>query len=165
MRKVVLVFAFGISPFLLLRCGSQTCLSCFDGGFPDVAPDVDKDASPFPDASNDVVASDASDASSLACTSPVGCGTGTPICCGTVVLNGGTPPNCTASSITSSCKAQCASAFVSNCSGTETVQLCAQGSDCTDPTYDKCCTFTSGNESLTFCATQSMANLSGATCH
>jgi hypothetical protein len=120
------------------------------------------------DAPSDVVTSDASDAggdaSSLACTSPSTCGSGTPICCASVVLNGGTPPNCTATSIASSCKGVCTTTFVSSCSGTETVQLCAKANDCTDPTYDKCCTFTSGNQSLTFCASQTIANSAGATC-
>lgn len=164
MRKLVLLFV----PFLLC-CGGG------DGGSDagaDAANDVTQNDAPVDatkDASSDtgsdvVVASDAGDGG-LACTSPAGCGGSTTLCCGTVVLNGGSPPNCTASSVTSQCSAQCASAFVSNCSGTETVQLCAQGPDCKDPTYDKCCTFTSGNQSLTFCATDSMATFAGATCH
>jgi hypothetical protein len=116
------------------------------------------------DAAKDAAANDASDGGGLACTSPAGCEAGTPLCCGTVVLNGGTPPNCTASSVTSACTTQCATAFVSNCSGTETVRLCAQASDCSDPTYNKCCTFGSGNQSLTFCSSQAIATGAGASC-
>ncbi len=164
MRKLVLVFGF--LPLLLLRCGTSNddCQCPADSGSDATTDGAKNDAAPPADAGNDVVATDASEAG-LACTSPAGCeGGATPLCCGTVVLNGGSPPSCTTTSVTSACAAQCTTAFVSNCNGTETVQLCAQGPDCNDPTYDKCCTFTSGNESLTFCTSQSIATGAGATC-
>jgi hypothetical protein len=167
MRKLVLVL--GLLPLLLVRCGGPTECACIgiDAGAPDGSPTkLDASGDAPSDAGGDVVVvTDAGDAGGLACTSPAACGTGSPVCCGTVVLSGGTPPNCTATSITSACAAQCTTAFVSNCNGTETVRLCEQAADCSsDPTNDKCCTFTSNNQSLTFCASQAIANGAGATC-
>jgi hypothetical protein len=57
--------------------------------------------------------------------------------------------------------AACPTTIPSSCTGTETVQLCQQMSDCTDATYKKCCTFS--GSTLTFCVDSTTA-ISG-TCH
>jgi hypothetical protein len=104
----------------------------------------------------------------IACDGPDGCEGSTPVCCGVDVPDGsGTYPQCGIAALGTSCTAAsaCATHFATTCSDTSKVQLCHVKSDCTDSTYNECCTFTSGGASLTFCIDATTAGLGGATCH
>jgi len=106
------------------------------------------------------------DAVSLTCQSPSDCGGGsTPICCATLSAGAGTPPNCPIDSLTSSCKATCTTSMNFSCNSISTVRGCAQSSDCPEPTYGKCCTFTdANNNTATFCTSAGIAAAGGAVC-
>jgi hypothetical protein len=90
------------------------------------------------------------------------------VCCTEVPLTGGSPPNCTNGTVTSSCKP--ASACPTKlggftCSGTEQLPLCTTKADCaSDPGNNLCCTFTQdGGGTLSFCG-NSLVTLGGGTC-
>jgi len=106
------------------------------------------------------------DAVSLTCQSPADCGGGsTPICCATLSTGAGTPPNCPIDSLTSSCKSSCTTSMNFACNSISTVRGCAQNSDCPEPTYGHCCTFTDGNNNTaTFCTSAGLAAAGGAVC-
>jgi hypothetical protein len=104
----------------------------------------------------------------IACDGPNGCGGSTPVCCGVDVPGGaGTFPQCGISAIGTSCTsaAACPTHIGTTCTDTTKVMLCHASADCTDGADNKCCTFTSGAASLTFCIDQQTAELAGATCH
>jgi len=161
--------------------GSSSLLACGgDSNVGDAGNDATTDSPSGNDAAPDSSASDAAgDAGSeaappgdagdggpvvtLGCANPSECDGGA-FCCGTVDLNGGTPPNCNVASITTACAAQCNTSLQFSCTVTETVRLCGQPSDCTENQYSKCCTFQTGNQQTTFCASQQIANAAGATC-
>jgi hypothetical protein len=125
------------------------------------------DTGPGDAAPSDGATSDAADSGTvvdITCTNPTQCDAGAALCCGTIVLSGGSPPACDVSSITTTCAAQCATMLPFSCTGTDTVRLCNQNTDCTEQGYDKCCTFQTGGQSVTFCANQGIATSAGATC-
>jgi hypothetical protein len=96
----------------------------------------------------------------------VGCGAAAPVCCGTIVLTGGSIPNCTSDPVTTTCQtsAQCTTKLGASCTGSNVVRLCAQPSDCTEATENQCCTFPGDGGSLSFCATSFAAGAAGGTC-
>jgi hypothetical protein len=67
------------------------------------------------------------------------------ICCGTLVLSGGTVPNCSASSLVTSCATTCTDnppGTFSGCMGNYTIRLCNATADCTNDTgRPVCCRF------------------------
>jgi len=134
----------------------------------DAAPDTSTSDSGSPaDAGPDVTPGDAGDGGtvvSLTCTNPTECDGGSPFCCGTVTLNGGTPPNCSIASVTAACKAQCTTMLQFSCNASDTVRLCNANTDCTELAYNKCCTFKMGSQTTTFCANQQIANAADAGC-
>lgn len=93
---------------------------------------------------------------SFACKDPSGCDGG--ICCADLVLGAGQPPNCPISSLASACKTTCTTKLAFSCSVTETVRFCAKPADCTEPGFPKCCDFQQGNQKVTFCASNAVAN-------
>jgi hypothetical protein len=104
----------------------------------------------------------------IACDGPDECGGSTPICCGVDVADGtGSFPMCGIASIGTSCTnaAQCKTHLPTSCSDTTKVQICHVSSECTDPTNNMCCTFSSNGAMLTFCIDSTTASLGGATCH
>ena len=103
---------------------------------------------------------------SLNCDGPDECGGATPNCCGTETSTG-SGSNCTPGTLGSACSsaASCPTHLASGCPSTTTVVFCHDSPDCTDPTDNKCCTFTSGNVALTFCTDATTATIAGATCH
>jgi len=104
----------------------------------------------------------------ITCDGPDGCSGSTPVCCGVDVPDGtGTFPKCGIQAIGTSCTsaAACPTQLGTTCSDTSKVVLCHAAADCTDSTYNKCCTFASGGASLTFCTNANTAALGGATCH
>jgi hypothetical protein len=70
---------------------------------------------------------------------------GSLLCCGTLVLDGGTVPNCGASSLTTSCATMCTDnppGTFSNCMGMYTIRLCNATADCANDTArPMCCRF------------------------
>jgi hypothetical protein len=118
------------------------------------------------DGSTSADGSTAADAGTGACTSPAGCSGATPVCCGTIVVTGGTVPNCTTDPPKVACTsaASCATQLGTTCSGTQTVRLCAMPADCTEATANKCCTFKRDGGSLSFCASALVAGIAGGTC-
>lgn len=105
------------------------------------------------------------DAISLTCQSPADCGDGgASICCGSLETGSGQPPNCPIKSLTSKCASSCTTSITLTCNSTSTVRACAKNADCTEPTYGKCCTFTDGNSSVTFCSSAGLALAAGAVC-
>jgi len=141
-----------------------------DGPAPqDAATDASADSAPH-DAALDATGGDASDGGGvtvdITCTSPAQCDGGAPVCCGTIALNGGTAPACDVSSITTTCTsaAQCTTTLPFSCTGNDTVRFCSQPGDCTESSYDKCCTFKTGTEQTTFCANTTIAGTVDASC-
>jgi hypothetical protein len=108
-------------------------------------------------------------ADKISCDGPDECvGTATPICCGVQTTNGmGNYPQCNPAALGTSCTTSdnCPTHLGQNCTDTTTVVLCHVKADCTDSTNNKCCTFTSGGASLTFCIDGVTAGLAGAKCH
>jgi hypothetical protein len=79
---------------------------------------------------------------SVACDKPADCPASAHICCGTIVVNGGTLPNCQIGSASSVCAATCTTALNFTCSATDTVRLCAAAADCAgDALNTYCCSF------------------------
>lgn len=107
-------------------------------------------------------------ADQVTCDGPEDCSGSTPVCCGVDVGNGqGTFPTCGATSIGATCSTanNCKTSIAQSCSATQKVQLCHHNSDCTnEASNNKCCTFSSGAASLTFCSNTTTANLGGGTC-
>jgi hypothetical protein len=109
------------------------------------------------------------DAGSYVCSSPSDCttaGSGD-VCCAHIPVTGGTVPNCTTGALTVACSAaaQCPTQLGQiTCSGTEVVRLCSQAADCTETGAPKCCTFTQGTGSISFCANAIVAAVAKATC-
>lgn len=124
------------------------------------------------DAANDAVEEDASRdagsdaqdgggfALSLKCAGGSQCDGGA-VCCGALAFR----PECSLLSLTASCKApaDCPTTLQPFCGGNETARLCDSPSDCTEPSYDRCCNFpiVGTNSSLTMCASAAMAAASG----
>lgn len=172
MRRIILA----LSTFAFLACSSDPVAvagtdAAADVGTPadagkDVAP---SDATTPSDGSVDSAIPDVvipPDAVSLTCMSPADCSDGgTPICCATLSAGAGQPPNCPIDSLTSSCKSSCTTAMTFSCNSVSTVRACEKNSDCPEPTYGKCCTFTDGNSNTaTFCTSAGIAAAGGATC-
>jgi hypothetical protein len=104
---------------------------------------------------------------SFGCMDPSTCASAMPVCCGTIPLTGGTIPNCTQGQISSACdtSAHCPTNIGLSCTGTQTVRLCKTSADCTEPSYNMCCTFGQSGGSLSFCANGVIAGGGGGTCH
>ncbi len=88
------------------------------------------------------------------------------MCCSTIDIDGGTVPNCTGTPVVAcTAPSACPTTIVStSCTGTQTLRLCKTNADCTESTYDQCCTFTSSGGSLTFCANSTIGFLGGGNC-
>ena len=93
-----------------------------------------------------------SGSTSFQCQKPSDCDAGS-FCCGTIVFNGGTLPNCTLEDASSACKTTCNSNVALSCKATDTVRTCAAKTDCTDAGsgYTDCCTVPFGDASAEFC--------------
>jgi hypothetical protein len=108
-------------------------------------------------------------ADQINCDGPDECGGSTPVCCGVYAGNGtGSVPNCGIATLGTSCTsaAQCPTHLESNCSDTTKVHICHVTAECAgDPTNNKCCTFTSGAASLSFCIDSFTASLGGGVCN
>ncbi len=100
------------------------------------------------------------------CSGSADCPNATPVCCDRITLNGGTIPNCSTSAVKTDCETSqmCATQLNATCSGSQVVRLCRANSDCTEPSYNQCCAFTSGGSTIHFCATSGLATLGGGTC-
>jgi hypothetical protein len=93
------------------------------------------------------------------------CEAGAPTCCGTLDFR----PNCSLRKLTASCAPEqaCLTTLQPFCGGTETVRLCATTAECTEPGFNRCCTFDihdPNGQTLVMCASQAMANASDASC-
>ncbi len=74
----------------------------------------------------------------IRCLQPSDC-QGNQACCETVALGGGQAPMCAIAGVSSECRVTCTTLLLPACTGTDTLRLCAQGSDCNDPTSPSCC--------------------------
>jgi len=173
MHKGLLVVASFVPSIVLFACSGGG-----DNTTTDAGSDATTDAAPGPDASDastkdvvvadapaDVNGSDASDAATVACQSPADCEGGTtPVCCGTIVADGGTPPSCHIGSVSSSCasSASCATQLQFSCNATEQVRLCTTIADCAEQNDPMCCTFQDGNQMLTFCVDSTTAGFASS---
>ena len=175
MRKRFLFLLGLASVSAALACGGDDNKT--DGG----GTDATTDAPPAKDAGGDAAAdANPSDATAdaptttdggdggtvvqLGCTNPDQCDGGASLCCATIDLNGGTPPNCNVASISSTCTSTCNTVLQFSCNASDTVRLCNKPADCTEAAYDKCCTFQTGNQSETFCANAVIASSADAGC-
>lgn len=161
MRNAFLLLSLG-----LFACSGETA-STIDSGVPvdsgaDQAvndsgqnkPDTSTgpDGGPSFDASGfDVSIPDAN----FACQDPSTCNGG--FCCADLVLGAGNPPNCGINSISSACKNTCTTKLAFSCSVTETVRFCAKNADCSEVANPKCCHFQQGQQTVTFCASNAVA--------
>ena len=153
-----------------LRCG-QT-VSGDDAGTDGATDGSNGDGSKL-DGASDAPDNDAADAHdgggseggiviSLKCAEGTQCDAGAPICCATLQFGA----NCKLAEVSATCtdSVSCPTSFQPFCGGNELVRLCDQNADCTEPSYDKCCTFQNGKQSLVFCANQAIANAADASC-
>ena len=90
------------------------------------------------------------------CNDPSTCDGG--LCCADLVLGAGNPPSCPITSIASACASKCATKLAFSCATTETVRFCAKPADCAEAAYPKCCEFQQGQQKVTFCASNAVAN-------
>jgi len=95
------------------------------------------------------------------CYSPADCPSTKPICCGTIGL-GQMGTACELFGVLSTCATSCAiSEQPLACPVTQTAELCSAASDCTDPSYPKCCSvgYAGGGpgRTATFCVSASNA--------
>jgi hypothetical protein len=83
---------------------------------------------------------------------------GATLCCGSLTLNGGTVPSCSAASLTASCQAACNDAPPASCTGTFAIRLCTAASDCsTDTANPSCCNF--GSSPVNWCVSTLIMSL------
>ncbi|HSQ64158.1 MAG TPA: hypothetical protein VLM85_13120, partial [Polyangiaceae bacterium] len=173
MSRYGLVIMGGLAP---IACGDM--LVATDGGLdpgPADAPTNGSTDAPVFDAIGDTMldGDDAGDSSGLQIA--VRCGTkqdctddaSTPICCATLSL----ASSCALQKISATCAspASCPTTLQPFCGGDEVVRLCESNATCTEPSFDKCCTFPfqaaqGGAYSLVMCASQQMANAADASC-
>lgn len=85
----------------------------------------------------------------LSCTGPGDCSDGS-VCCGTADLVG-SGFACSFKSGSAACTTSCKTVLPTGCPGKATLQLCGKKSDCKDPSYPLCCTFSGGGASTTAC--------------
>lgn len=104
----------------------------------------------------------------LMCQKPGDCNDGGMgnVCCATVVLGNGNPPNCPVNNVTTACKAanMCQTKLALQCSTTEQFRACTKNADCTEQTYNKCCTFMQGMNTFSVCLNNQLAMLGNGTC-
>ena len=91
----------------------------------------------------------------LACDGPEDCAGN--VCCGTTTTDTGTFPNCPPTKASAKCESTCTSSVPFSCASTSTVRLCHTASECTEPGYGYCCTFSLSGNSSTFCASPLIA--------
>ncbi len=103
-------------------------------------------------ATSECAASCADGGIAITCDGPEDC-TGGKICCATVELTG-TLLACTFKQGSAECKGACASMVPFSCTGTATVRPCHAAADCTEASYNKCCTFERNGTVAQFCAPQ-----------
>ena len=106
-----------------------------------------------------------SGATSFECQKPSDCDAG--FCCGTIIFNGGTLPNCKLEDASSACMTTCKSNVALSCKATDTVRTCAASADCADAGngYTDCCTVPFGDASAEFCWNKGYKSLiTGMTC-
>jgi hypothetical protein len=100
------------------------------------------------------------------CQKPSDCDAGE-FCCGTIIFNGGTLPNCTLEDASSACTSTCKSNVQLSCKATDTVRTCVAHVDCADAGtgYTDCCTVPFGDASAEFCWTKNYQQfITGMTC-
>jgi hypothetical protein len=88
------------------------------------------------------------------------------VCCAVAVTTGQVP-NCSLSSLTTSCKApgNCASDIpLSQTCGTDTLRGCAHAAECVEAQYNKCCVFDVGDAAVQACLNAIAIQVTGAKC-
>jgi hypothetical protein len=146
----------------LIACGSPESPPIIDLALiEDLAAEPDLGPSPpLPDLA------DPPNEASVSCAAPKDCHGSTPVCCSTLTLAGGTLPACMTAAIDISCKAdsQCPTQLSLSCTGSDTLRLCTANSDCTEASYDKCCSFPLGGSAMRFCSSEAIAQIVGGSC-
>jgi len=123
------------------------------------------DTGPTDTGTTDTGTTDGGLPSGFLCSKPSDCDAG--FCCGTIVFNGGTLPNCTLEDASSVCNATCKSNVTLSCKTTDTVRACIAKAECADAGngYTDCCNVPFGDAAVEFCWNKTYANLiTGATC-
>jgi hypothetical protein len=176
MRKAY--FLLFLAPAAVVYCGGDNGTN-LDGGS-DAANDNttgDSATDAAKDTGGDSASEGGNDAGqdvtiSIACTKPSDCvdggadGAVTSVnCCGTINTTGSFP-TCSFASATTACEAPsaCPTTFDTMGCGSDTVRLCTVNGDCTENTYNKCCSFKYQDASVHFCANQGIASIAGGTC-
>lgn len=133
-----------------------------DTARPDAARDAGSDAAPADGGGDSGGPVDGG----LACLGPSGCPSlSLGECCGQIVAAQGNPPGCFFSGTYSTqCKATCATQINPTCGTTSQMKVCEQKTDCTEMTYDQCCTVTINSQAISLCMSTVQAQLAGATC-
>lgn len=155
---------------VLPACGGQAnyVYEC-DGGATPVADSSTKDVT---DGSVDAGIDVASDGACSApttfpsvgkCAGAADCASGD-VCCATLAFD----DRCFLTKLTHSCASptSCPSAFQPFCGGNATGRLCDSPSDCTEPGFDRCCSFSirCSSATLVMCASAASAKAAGASC-
>jgi len=100
----------------------------------------------------------------LKCAEGDQCDATAPVCCATLDFGS----NCVLDAVSAACAASsdCPTTLEPFCTPTETVRFCDENADCTEPSYDRCCTFqiTGVTQSLVMCASAAMASAVDASC-
>jgi len=86
----------------------------------------------------------------ISCDGPEDCSAGAGICCAEVNVEGSLP-SCTFKTGVSECRGTCNSNIPTSCPSIATVRRCHKHTECTEAEYNKCCEFSSGGTSATFC--------------
>jgi len=158
----------------LVACGSEVTASDDgggDGATNDAPSDGNGDAASTTDAGSDASdgGADGGDAETpvtlhLKCAEGDQCEAGKPVCCATLDFGN----DCVLDSVSTACAApaDCPTTLEPFCTQTEMVRFCDNGADCTEPDYDRCCTFniTGHSQSVVMCASEAMAEAADASC-
>ena len=153
-------------------------ITASDTGPGDVVQGTDTGPGDASDAEANDTGSDASDAGTqYACAYPSQCVDGGDldaayppdagvVCCATVVTKGPSIFSCTLASVTTTCStpASCPSSLDTTACGTSTFRGCDFTSECTEPSYDKCCRASSDAGAVQVCMSSAMITVLKATC-
>lgn len=101
----------------------------------------------------------------IECMNPTTCMNGNTYCCATVTAGSGQPPNCFFNGTYSTkCTMTCNSNFNAQCNSMSTRRLCNMKSQCTENTYNQCCTVMLNNQSVSLCMSTQEAAIAQASC-
>ncbi len=104
------------------------------------------------------------DGQPVECVGPQQCGPTANICCGTVRFGAGALPNCAIDALSSRCSDKCVTNWGLSCNVTNTMRLCHEKADCSDPEYGNCCTYSGSGISAIVCVSDVIRDFGNLSC-